>query len=720
MSRILVVDDDPDILNLVGAYLKAEGHSLEFADSGVTGIQAAARAVPDLILTDYQMPQMDGFALFNAVRAAKLTAHVPVVMLTAHHSRPLMLRALGMGLDDFLGKPITRDELLRVVAPLVPSPTSRATRQAPVTRTLGSARPEFFGSVVCCEICRLESFMMQLDKAELAELLNRFRGSVAQAVQEERGWLVKFKIHHLLMGFSDEAGAADHAVRAVRCALKVVLLAQRLKSWIARRFTGRDLPEFLVAVGIHSGTIEARATRAAGDAELKGEAADVAALLAASIPKLRWSVAASQAAAQAANFQFLAGRAAKLPLAGGGALDAVEVKGFKPPAAAAASARSDGSATLVEAAVDRNAKLVTYAAAVPKQPAAPAPAPRKKPAPPAAPVPKVAAPSAPAARVAKSAPKPAPKSAAAAPAPAAPARTVAARLAQKPAAKSTAKPAAVAGPPPTDPFAGRRVALKLSDNGIVAVTLVNPEDGAPAQVVKTILINDDKKGKKRLHLQKFVDQYATTQSIDHPSIARSFGQGLSATHLYVVQEYFPGGDLCNLIAQRMPVEEALKALLRIAGGLKAVHQRGFIHGDLRPANVMIREDGSLAIVDFALASAVEYAAGEGESGVILRSPEYLSPEMINGLAADVRSDIYCLGLLLYEMLTGQRPYASPDLSRVMMDHLKAPVPTLPAPHERFQPLLDRLMAKSSAERFASVQDVIGFMAEAKLGAKPGG
>jgi len=103
---------------------------------------------------------------------------------------------------------------------------------------------------------------------------------------------------------------------------------------------------------------------------------------------------------------------------------------------------------------------------------------------------------------------------------------------------------------------------------------------------------------------------------------------------------------------------------------------------------------------------------------MLRSPEYLSPEMINGVAADVRSDIYCLGLLLHEMLTGQRPYASPDLSKVMMDHLKAPVPKLPAPHERFQPLLDKLMAKKTEERFASVQDVIAFMGEARLAAKP--
>lgn len=678
MARILVVDDDPDIRDLLGVYLKADGHTPDFADSGVTAMQAAARTVPDLILTDYQMPQMDGFALFSAIRSTPQTARVPVVMLTAHNSRALMLKALGMGLDDFLGKPITREELARVVGPLVPAVTPRAARPVPITRTLAAARTQFPGSAVCCEIGRLEGFMLKLNTPELKELLDQFRLAVEQAAQEESGQLARYKIHHLLMGFSDETGAVDHAARAVRCGLKAVLAAQRLKAWIARRFAGRDLPEFLAAVGIHSGTMQTGAPRPGVEPVLKGEAVEVAVLLAESIPKLRWSVAASRATAQAANFQFMTGRTARLPRPDGGVLEAVEVRGFKPPATVAAAATVERSATLVEAAVDRNARLVTYAAAVPKKPAEPVAKPAAKPAPKPAPKPAV---------------KPAARPVAAAPAPEPPL------------------------PPPTDPFAGRRVALKLSDNGVVVTTLVNPEDDSPPQVVKTILINDDKKNTKRRHLQKFLGQYATMQSIDHPNVARVYGQGLSATHLYVVQEYCPGGDLCNLIAQKMAVDDVLKAMIRIAGGLKAVHQKGFIHGDLRPANVLIRADGGFAVVDFALASAVEYAVGEGESGLMLRSPEYLSPEMINGAPADVRSDIYCLGLLLHEMLTGQRPYASPDLSRVMMDHLHAAVPTLPSPHERFQPLLDKLMAKNVAERFASVHDVVGFMGEARLAAR---
>ncbi|MGH8442892.1 MAG: serine/threonine-protein kinase [Nevskiaceae bacterium] len=272
-------------------------------------------------------------------------------------------------------------------------------------------------------------------------------------------------------------------------------------------------------------------------------------------------------------------------------------------------------------------------------------------------------------------------------------------------------------PPPVNPFESRTVVIKLTDNGIVTAHLMLPNAGGAQEVLKGYLINEDKKDKKqtkRRSLQKFVEQYAVLRAIDHPNIARTTDIGLSETHLFVAQEYCAGGDLENLIAQGMAADDAVKVMLKITGALRVAHEKGFVHGDLRPANVMIREDGSFAVVDFALARVVEYAVGEGESGVMLRSPEYLSPEMINGQPADMRSDLYTLGLLLHEMLTGKRAYANPDLSKVMLDQLNAPVPVLPAPHEKFQPLLAKLMAKNPAERFDSVADLIGFMAEAKL------
>ena len=718
MSRILVVDDDPDIRSLLAAYLTADGHAVEFAEDGVAGAASAARTVPDLVVADFQMPRMDGFGLFNALRSTPATAKVPVIMLTAHSSPTLMIKALGMGLDDVVGKPVTREDLNKVVSHLLKPVERWRPAPAKTTKSLVSARAEFFGTVVCCEIYRLEAFMMKLKKPELAELVDQFANEVRQVVQDDHGWVLKPDFHHIVIAFPEDTGASDHALRALRGALKTVLAAQKLKPWIARRFAGRDLPEVVVAVGVHTGKIQPRPARAGRELGLKGEGAETAALLAESIQTLHWSVAASQATAKAAGFAFLAGRTAQVQTPEGGELAAIEVKGFAPPQVRAAPAAPEKAATLVEAAVDRNATLVTMVAAIPKPAAAkPAPAPAPKPA---------AAPAAKPAAARPAAPAPAPKSAPAAAAAAAP------KPVPKPAPKFAPKPAVTLATPmpkpkpaasqpaplpqPVDPFAARTVVLRLADTGIGAVHLTLPKSGGAQEVLKTFLVNDDKKQTKRRILVAFLDQYATFRAIEHPNLGRTFDHGLSETHLFVTQEYCSGGDLRNLIAQGMSADDAVKALLRIASGLKAAHQKGFVHGDLRPANVMLREDGSFALVDVALARVVEYAVAEGETGVLLRSPDYLSPEMINGEPADMRSDVYALGLLLHEMLTGKRAYASPDLSRVMMDQLSAPVPVLPEQHARFQPLLNKLMAKSPEQRFTSVADVIAFMMEAKLNA----
>jgi serine/threonine-protein kinase PpkA len=642
MSRILIVDDDAYFCSLMGLYLRARGHEVDLAMTGREGLGYVQSRPPHLVLTDFQMPQMDGFALFSAIRAAPATARLPVVMITSHRSREMMMKALGLGFDGFLGKPFSARELQELIDELI-APVGAG---APAAASRGAVPKALFeGSVLCCEVCRLEALALALNKAELLEVLAKFAAAVELAVHAEGGWLVKPHPYRLFVAFHDEPGAGGHVPRSLRGALKTVLAAQRLKPWLQRRFAGRDVPEFVVGVGVHTGQVEAHPPGPDNESGLHGEAADVSRFLAESIFSLRWSIAASGATMRQAGAAFMQGRSAQLNRPSQGPVEAIEVCGL-PPTTRAASEKTE---VLVEAAVERNANLVTYAAAIPKQLAAPAP------------------------------PVSSPRSGA-------------------------------------DPFADRTVVLKLSDNGVVAVHLVLPKAGGAQQVVKTVLINDAKS--KRAHLEKFIERYAEFRTLEHPSLARTLDHGMSPTHLFVVQEYCPGGDLRNVIAQGISADDAVKTLLRIASGLKAAHRKGLVHGDLRPANVMIRENGSHALVDFALAGIVEYAIGEGDSGVVLRSPNYLSPEVIMGKAVDERSDIYGLGLLLHEMLTGRQAYASPDVSRVMTDQLGAPVPTLPPAFERFQPLLEKLMAKKPQDRFASVQDVIQFMMGAKLQPEP--
>ena len=677
MSRILVVDDDSDMRDVVCAYLKAAGYTVDLAHDGEAGVRAAIQEPPDLIVTDIQMPKLDGFGLFNAVRSNPRTAHVPVVILTAHNNRELLLKALRLGVDDFVGKPFNSAELLKAVADrLKPRPAigrggrvsgSVATAPGPIRLSAAgsalskpgrkSVKREVSGSVLFCEVCGFEAFPTVLKRQEVVELLTRFFTEARDIVQQQGGWVVKFMNDRFVAVFDEEGWTHTdrHALRALRGALIVVLAAQRLKSWVGSRFPGRNVPEFAVSLGIHTGPVEVYSQGSAtGGATVQGGTVDIAAFLGESSQTLGWSVVASQATAAAAEFAFLPGRGTGLQMIGlEEKVSVVEVKGLEMAKNISPELRK--TYALIEAAIDRNAALLASAQAQ---------------------------------------------------------ANAAAMRSQKPIGKTaSARRVADTLRLPAMHVDGCSIIRKLAENGIVSVFLVQPQGGGPEEVLKTILIDEDK---KRPQLQRLVKEYSAIGLLRHPDIAHTFGQGLTETHAYIVQEYCPGGDLRNVIAERMSPDDAMKTLLRIASGVKAAHEKGVVHGDLKPANVMIRADGSLAITDFSVARIVEYAMGEVGTGVMVSSPDYLSPEQVNGLPADAQSDIYTLGLLLHEMLTGQRPYASPDLSKVLIGHINSPVPQLPATLERFQLLLDRMMAKTRNDRFASVQEAITFMAHSRL------
>ena len=126
-----------------------------------------------------------------------------------------------------------------------------------------------------------------------------------------------------------------------------------------------------------------------------------------------------------------------------------------------------------------------------------------------------------------------------------------------------------------------------------------------------------------------------------------------------------------------------------------------------------RDDRSVAIVDFGIAKRVRQALSSTRSGLVVGTPYYLSPEQARGESVDTRSDIYSLGVLTYECLTGQKPYQTETVEELMAQHMHASVPRLPTGQERYQPLLDHMMAKQTAARYGHVVDVI--QAISKLG-----
>lgn len=213
-------------------------------------------------------------------------------------------------------------------------------------------------------------------------------------------------------------------------------------------------------------------------------------------------------------------------------------------------------------------------------------------------------------------------------------------------------------------------------------------------------------------LSRFVQEYFAASSIDSPYVAKVFEHGFSETHAYIVMEYFPAGDLRARIARDRPApEESLIIIGSILSALTSVHAAGIIHRDLKPANVMFRDDGTIALVDFGSARTDADPVAKTLAGVVIGTPYYLSPEQALGGKADQRSDLYSVGVMLYELLTGQRMYAAPTLVALFEMHKKAPIPKLPEPFARHQGFLERLVAKSPELRYTSAEEAFAGLME---------
>jgi tRNA A-37 threonylcarbamoyl transferase component Bud32/ActR/RegA family two-component response regulator len=206
--------------------------------------------------------------------------------------------------------------------------------------------------------------------------------------------------------------------------------------------------------------------------------------------------------------------------------------------------------------------------------------------------------------------------------------------------------------------------------------------------------------------ERFQREYEIISSITHRTIAEIHAFGALPDHLYLAMEYFPCGDLRDRLRNPLSMDESRYYLRTLAEALRVIHVFGILHRDLKPANVMLREDNAPVLIDFGLARRAVDSGDMTGVGQVLGSPYYISPEQSLGQRVDCRTDLYSLGVMFYEMLTGQRPYVGRSAVEVMAQHAEAPVPKLPPELSAQQPLLDRLMAKRAEQRYASADELL--------------
>lgn len=198
--------------------------------------------------------------------------------------------------------------------------------------------------------------------------------------------------------------------------------------------------------------------------------------------------------------------------------------------------------------------------------------------------------------------------------------------------------------------------------------------------------------------ERFLKEGKITAKLAHPNLVTVFDIGSHGTVYYLAAEYIPGGTLREKIGAGLSVAEALDIACDVARGLDFAHGKGFVHRDVKPGNILFKADGTAVLADFGIAKAMDSQGGHTMAGASIGTPDYMSPEQARAEQVDGRSDLYALGVVVYEMLVGHPPYQAADPFTVALMHVTQPVPQLPAEHAWLQPLIDSLMAKLPDQR----------------------
>src|SRR5687768_11649913 len=209
----------------------------------------------------------------------------------------------------------------------------------------------------------------------------------------------------------------------------------------------------------------------------------------------------------------------------------------------------------------------------------------------------------------------------------------------------------------------------------------------------------------RVYLERLKREYQVLAAIDHPYVAKIYDQNFSGALPYIAMEFVPAGTLAGRMRGGVEARDALRLVGQIAHALDAIHAKGIVHRDLKPANILFRADGRPVIVDFGLAKDLSATSTLTIAGQLIATPRYMSPEQCLSLTVDGRSDLYSLGAIFYEMLTGQKICESASAQAVVNMHVNAPVPRLPDRLAGYQPVLDRLLAKKPEDRYQSALEL---------------
>src|SRR5207244_10957313 len=230
------------------------------------------------------------------------------------------------------------------------------------------------------------------------------------------------------------------------------------------------------------------------------------------------------------------------------------------------------------------------------------------------------------------------------------------------------------------------------------------------------------------YVERFRREARAVARLSHPNIVTVIDRGEDGGRQFIVFEHVDGENLKELVLRtgRLPVRRALELALAIADGLAFAHEQGLVHADVKPQNVLFNREGEVKVTDFGIARSLHVEHGVTQTGTVLGTGEYLAPEQASGKPVSPATDVYSLGVVLWELLAGDVPFVGENFVAVALRHVNEPPPSLrerrPDVSPRLEAAVDRALAKDPGRRFPSMaafaKELRACLAEAEGDAPP--
>jgi serine/threonine protein kinase len=252
----------------------------------------------------------------------------------------------------------------------------------------------------------------------------------------------------------------------------------------------------------------------------------------------------------------------------------------------------------------------------------------------------------------------------------------------------------------------------LADHDSVSVHVAHSAERNKDVVLK-LLHRDGGAISRDQQFARFGKEFKLLFDIDDPAVPEIYDFRVTPQYSYIAMEYFMLGHLGQALGRALDADSALLIAAEVAHALSIIHTAGISHRDLKPGNIMLREDGTVALIDFGIARAPSLEIPDTISAAIRGTPYYMSPEQAQGKFTDERTDLYALGVILFQMLSGSKPFVGDTPQEILEQHCLAPIPRLPDRLGHYQNLLEKLLAKDPSQRMSSARELIGTLEDAR-------